>query len=83
MYRTAFVYTVSEKARGACRPGRDELSERKVQKGFFVILFVPNKKYGNNRRKAEKAHEVCRPGRGKLSAKRKVSKGFSFVSGKL
>ena len=44
---------------------------------------MPNKKYGNNRRKAEKAHEVCRPGRGKLSAKRKVSKGFNFVSEKL
>ena len=51
-------------------------------KGFFVLLFVPNKKYGNNRRKAEKAHEVCRPGRGKLSAKRKVSKGFNFVRAK-
>ena len=34
-------------------------------------------------RAAEKAHAVCRPGRDKLSAKRKVSKGFSFVSGKL
>ena len=27
-----------------------------------------------------KAHGVCRPGRDKLSAKRKVSKGFNFVS---
>ena len=30
----------------------------------------------------EKAHGVCRPGRDKLSAKRKVSKGFNFVSAK-
>ena len=32
---------------------------------------------------AKKAHGVCRPGRDKLSAKRKVSKGFNFVRGKL
>ena len=31
----------------------------------------------------QKAHGVCRPGRDKLSAKRKVSKGFNFVSEKL
>ena len=30
-----------------------------------------------------KAHGVCRPGRDKLSAKRKVSKGFIFVRGKV
>ena len=30
----------------------------------------------------QKAHGVCRPGRDKLSAKRKVSKGFNFVSAK-
>ncbi len=31
----------------------------------------------------KKAHGVCRPGRDKLSAKRKVSKGFNFVRGKV
>ena len=30
-----------------------------------------------------KAHGVCCPGRDKLSAKRKVSKGFNFVRGKV
>ena len=33
-------------------------------------------------KRTEKAHGVCRPGRDKLSAKRKVSKGFNFVSAK-
>ena len=32
-----------EKARGACRPGRDKLSKRKVE-SFFALLFVLYKK---------------------------------------
>ena len=34
-------------------------------------------------KRTEKAHGVCRPDRDKLSAKRKVSKGFNFVRGKV
>ena len=47
-----------------------------------------NTKRRHGRRKrsrgaAKKAHGVCRPDRDKLSAKRKVSKGFNFVRGKV